>query len=192
MRVGYGRVSSRDQHLDVQRSRLADCDKVFLEIGSGASDKRPQLQACLDYVRENDVLVVTRLDRLARSVLHLHQIHQILERKQVALEVLDQHLDTSTSTGRLMFGMLSIIAQFELELRAERQREGIAKAQECGVHFGRKKRLTPDEVDELHRLRADGMSVAALTRRYRLTRTSIYRYLAVTPADVTREEALYE
>ena len=77
-----------------------------------------------------------------------------------------------------MFGMLSIIAQFELELRAERQREGITKAHERGVHFGRTKRLTPEEADELQRLRADGMSVAALTRRYRMTRTSIYRYLA--------------
>jgi DNA invertase Pin-like site-specific DNA recombinase len=177
-RIGYGRVSSRDQHLDIQRSRLADCDKVFLEIGSGASDKRPQLQACLDYMRAQDVLVVTRLDRLARSVLHLHQIHQTLQQKQVELEVLDQHLETSTSTGRLMFGMLSIIAQFELELRAERQREGITKAHERGVHFGRTKRLTPEEADELRQLRADGVSVAALTRRYLMTRTSVYRYLA--------------
>jgi DNA invertase Pin-like site-specific DNA recombinase len=181
-RIGYGRVSSRDQHLDIQRSRLeACCERVYLEIGSGASDKRPQLEACLDYVRATDVLVVTKLDRLARSVLHLAQIHDRLQRKQVELEVLDQHLDTSTSTGRLMFGMLSIIAQFELELRAERQREGIAKAQERGVHFGRTKRLTPEEAAELRSIHAEGMSVAALVRRYQMTRTSVYRYLAETP-----------
>src|SRR2546428_8204939 len=125
--VGYARVSSVGQSLDVQREKLKPCDKIFQEKHSGTSGKRPQLQACLDYIREGDTLVVTRLDRLARSTLHLCQIADLLARKGVHLHVLDQQVDTHSSTGRLLFGMLSVIAQFELELRAERQREGIAK-----------------------------------------------------------------
>jgi DNA invertase Pin-like site-specific DNA recombinase len=143
MQVGYARVSTQDQDLTIQRERLSHCEKLFEETASGANDQRLQLQACLDYVREGDTLTVTRLDRLVRSTLHLCQIADLLARKGVHLHVLDQEVDTHTSTGRLLFGMLSVIAQFELELRAERQREGIAKAKRAGVHFGRDKALTP-------------------------------------------------
>jgi DNA invertase Pin-like site-specific DNA recombinase len=140
--VGYARVSSVGQSLAVQLDKLQHCDKVFEETISGAAGKRPRLEACLEYVREGDTLVVTRLDRLARSTLHLCQIAAELHRKQVHLQVLDQHLDTSDATGRLLFHMLGAIAQFETELRAERQMDGIQNARSRGVHLGRKKRLT--------------------------------------------------
>jgi DNA invertase Pin-like site-specific DNA recombinase len=120
-RVGYARVSSVGQSLDVQLDKLQHCDKFFQETHSGAAGTRPQIRACLDYVREGDTLVVTRLDRLARSTLHLCQIAETLARKQVHLQVLDQHIDTSDATGRLLFHMLGAIAQFETELRTERQ-----------------------------------------------------------------------
>jgi DNA invertase Pin-like site-specific DNA recombinase len=153
MLVGYARVSTQDQDLTVQHERLAHCEKLFAETASGTDGKRVQLAACLAYVREGDTLVVTRLDRLARSTLHLYQIADHLAQKGVHLQILDQAIDTRTETGRLLFGMLAVIAQFETELRAERQREGIAKAKRKGVHFGRTKALTPGQVEDLRTLR---------------------------------------
>jgi DNA invertase Pin-like site-specific DNA recombinase len=111
--IGYARVSSVGQSLDVQLDKLQHCHKIFQEKASGASGQRPRLHACLEYVREGDTLVVTRLDRLARSTLQLCRVADELQRKQVHLQVLDQHLDTSDATGRLLFNMLGAIAQFE-------------------------------------------------------------------------------
>src|ERR1043166_6366139 len=107
--VGYARVSSVGQSLEVQLDKLKHCDKIFQDKKSGASGQRPSLQACLDYLREGDALVVTRLDRLARSTLHLCQIADVLERQHVGFQVLDQHIDTSNATGRLLFHMLGAI-----------------------------------------------------------------------------------
>ena len=133
--VGYARVSSVGQTLDVQLDKLKHCDKIFQEKKSGASGKQPRLDACLEYVREGDTLVVTRLDRLARSTLHLCQIAADLESKQVNFHVIDQNINTSDATGRLLFNMLGAIAQFETELRAERQMDGIQKAKERGEYI---------------------------------------------------------
>ncbi len=120
--VGYARVSSIGQSLDVQLDKLEHCDKIFQEKKSGTSGKRPRLADCLEYVREGDTLVV------ARSTLHLCQIADELQRKRVNLQVLDQSIDTSDATGRLLFNMLGAIGQFETEIRAERQMDGIQKA----------------------------------------------------------------
>jgi DNA invertase Pin-like site-specific DNA recombinase len=178
MLIGYARVSTQDQDLTVQRERLAHCEKLFAETTSGTDAKRVQLEACLHYVREGDTLVVTRLDRLARSTLHLYQMADDLAKKGVHLQILDQAIDTRTETGRLLFGMLAVIAQFETELRAERQREGIAKAKRNGVHFGHTKALTPEQATELRALRAAGVPLTELMRRYHLGKTAVYRYLA--------------
>jgi DNA invertase Pin-like site-specific DNA recombinase len=158
--------------------RLAGCEKLFEETASGTEAARPQLQACLDYVREGDTLVITRLDRLARSTLHLCQVADLLARKGVHLQVLEQQVDTHTPTGRLLFGMLAVIAQFETELRAERQREGIDKARRAGVHFGRTRALTSAQTDELRSLRAQGVTLSGLMQRFCLGKTAVYRYLA--------------
>ena len=139
--IGYARVSSVGQSLDVQLDKLQHCNKIYQEKKSGAAGKRLRLEACLEYVREGDTLVVIRLDRLARSTLHLCQIAEELKRKQVNLQVLDQNIDTSDATGRLLFNMLGAIAQFETEIRAERQMDGIVKAQARGVQFGQRKKL---------------------------------------------------
>jgi DNA invertase Pin-like site-specific DNA recombinase len=175
--VGYARVSSVGQSLDVQLGKLGHCQKLFQEKQSGASDQRSALKSCLEYVREGDTLVVTRLDRLARSTLHLCQIAAELERKGVNLMVLDQSIDTGSATGRLLFNMLGAIAQFETELRAERQIDGIRKAKERGVRFGRGKRLTAGETAELRQRRAQGTLIRTLMRDYRLSKASVYRYL---------------
>ncbi len=175
--VGYARVSSVGQSLDVQLEKLKHCDKIFQEKKSGASDKRPSLKACMEYVREDDTFVVTRLDRLARSTLHLCQIAAELERKQVNLKVLDQNIDTTDATGRLLFNMLGAIAQFETEIRAERQLDGIRKAKERGVLFGRQKRLALQQITELRRRRKKGTLIKTLMADYQISKASVYRYL---------------
>jgi DNA invertase Pin-like site-specific DNA recombinase len=178
--VGYARVSSVGQSLDVQLDKLGHCDKVFQEKKSGASGQRPRLNDCLEYVREGDTLVVTRLDRLARSTVHLCQIADELARKEVNLQVLDQNIDTSDATGRLLFNMLGAIAQFETELRAERQMDGIQKAKKRGIRFGPKKRLTEEQTAELRRRREQGALIKTLMQDYGLSKVSVYRYLGQT------------
>jgi DNA invertase Pin-like site-specific DNA recombinase len=175
--VGYARVSSVGQSLAVQLDKLKDCDKVFQEKESGAAGNRPRLQACLEYVREGDTLVVTRLDRLARSTLHLCQIAAELEHKRVDLRVLDQNIDTSDATGRLLFNMLGAIAQFETELRAERQMDGILKAKARGVKFGRRPSLTHDKITELQHRRRQGVLIKTLMKDYQISKATVYRYL---------------
>ena len=178
--IGYARVSSVGQTLDVQLSKLQHCDKIFQEKRSGASSTRPRLRTCLEYVREGDALVVTRLDRLARSTLHLCQIAAELERKRVDLRVLDQNINTADATGRLLFNMLGAIAQFETELRAERQKDGIQKAKERGVQFGKRKKLSPEQIAELQQRRQEGVLIKTLMKEYDLSKSSVYRYLNET------------
>jgi DNA invertase Pin-like site-specific DNA recombinase len=176
--VGYARVSSIGQSLEVQLDKLKDCKKIFQEKKSAAAaGKRPQLEACLEYVREDDTLVVTRLDRLARSTLHLCQIADELKRKGVELRVVDQNIDTADATGRLLFNMLGAIAQFETEIRAERQLDGITKARKKGVRFGARRKLTSEQVKELKQKREAGVLIKTLMKDYGLSKASVYRYL---------------
>ena len=179
--VGYARVSSVGQSLDIQLEKLSLCQKVFQEKLSGTLNKRPKLDECLNYIREGDTLVVTRIDRLARSTLDLCNIAKLLEEKGVNLKVLDQNIDTSDATGRLLFNMLGAIGQFETEIRAERQAEGIHKAKARGVKIGRSKHLKDDDVIDLKRKRAEGATVKQLMLDYGLGKTTVYRYLNVKP-----------
>lgn len=178
--VGYARVSSVGQSLDVQVDNLNayGCDKVYEEKRSGTTANRPQLKKCLDYVREDDVLVITKLDRLARSTLDLHKIVDELNNKGVGFKVLDQSIDTTTKEGKLMFTMLAAVAEFETELRKERQLEGIAKAQERGVQFGRKAKLTDEQIEEMRGKRAGGVLIKDLMRDYGMSKASVYRLLS--------------
>ncbi len=178
--VGYARVSSVGQSLEVQLDHLKSCDKIFKEKKSGSSYKRPRLKACLEYVREGDTLVVTRLDRLARSTLHLCQIADELQRKKVNLQVLNQNINTGDATGRLLFNMLEAIAQFETEIRAERQMDGIKKAKDRGVSFGRKRKLTQKQINQLRQRREQGELIKTLMKDYSLSKASVYRYLGKT------------
>jgi DNA invertase Pin-like site-specific DNA recombinase len=179
-RVGYARVSTRDQSLDIQLSKLANCDRVYYDQLSGLDSSRPQLASCRQYLREGDTLVITRLDRLARSTLDLCRITEELDRKHVTLQVLDQAIDTSTSTGRLLFHVLAAIAEFETEIRRERQVEGIAKARLEGRYI-RKPRpgKVPEEALPVIRMRRqDGESMARIARLYQCHPKTIYRFLA--------------
>ncbi len=179
MQVGYARSSTVDQEAGFQAQiralEAAGCDKVFSEKVSSVA-QREQLEAALDFVREGDSLVVTKLDRLARSVAHLVAIGEQLEAKGVALKVLEQAIDTSTSTGRLMFNMLGAIAQFERELMLERQREGVAKAKAEGKYRGRAPtaRAKAPQVLQLHR---EGVGPTEIAKRVGVGRASVYRIL---------------
>ena len=177
MLIGYARVSTTDQSLDIQRRALthAGVDKMFAEQRSGRSaDDRPELQAAIDFAREGDTIIVTKLDRLARSTRDLHNILATLDQKGVGFRCLDQAIDTTTSTGRLTIGILGAVAAFELDIRAERQREGVRLARERGVYQGRRSTIDTDRVRELRqRMKPD--EVAAVMG---ISRASVYRVLS--------------
>jgi DNA invertase Pin-like site-specific DNA recombinase len=178
MDVGYARVSSVGQSLDVQLAALktAGCEKVFAEKQSGTSTgKREKLQEAIDFVRDGDTLVVTRLDRLARSAGDLHTIVSRLSKKGVAFRCLQQSgVDTSTSTGKLLLGMLAAIAEFETDIRKERQREGIERAKAAGIYKGRKRTV---DVAAVRELRDQGISPTLIAKQLRIGRASVYRAL---------------
>jgi DNA invertase Pin-like site-specific DNA recombinase len=178
-KIGYGRVSSIGQSLDVQLDKLNEigCDVIFKETHTGATDQRPQLQAMMQYVRKGDTLYITKLDRLGRSTLHLTQIFDKLERQSVDIVVLDQNIDTTTPIGKLLFNVLSSIAEFETEIRKERQLEGIAKAKAKGVQFGRRAVLNTEQVLQMKKKRAEGILIRELMREYNLSKSSVYRLL---------------
>lgn len=179
MLVGYGRVSSSGQSLDIQHEALiaAGCEKVFSEKMSGRSTAdREQLGLALDFVREGDTLVVTRLDRLARSVGDLHRIIETLTGKKVAFRCLSQSgVDTDTSTGRLMLAILGAVAAFENDIRRERQMEGVLKAKARGAYKGRPPSISPAEVRQL---RDNGLGATEIAKRLKIGRASVYRALA--------------
>ena len=184
--VGYGRVSSQGQSLAVQDEKLKafGCTRIYAEKKSGRQqDNRPQFQACLEFLRDGDTLDICRLDRMARSVLDLAKIADVLKRKGVTLKVLDQSIDTSTSEGKLMFSLLGAFAEFECDIRAERQSDGIAKAKSAGVTFGRKKALTDEQIKRVQFLRnEEKLSVPDIADRFNCGVATIYRSLSSAQA----------
>ena len=177
--VGCARVSSLGQDVAVQLAKLEGCDKVFKEKRSGVDAGRPELKACLEYLREGDTLLVTKLDRLARSTPELYRIVSQLGERGVAFKVVDDpSIDTSTRTGKLIMGILALIAEFENDIRRERQQDGINKAKAEGVRFGPKPQLTLDVVQKIKELRADGATVPQIMRRTKLSKASVYRALS--------------
>jgi len=176
-RVGYARVSSASQSLEVQLLKLKDCDKIFTEKASGRTSIRPQLQAALDWVREGDIFVITKLDRLARSTRDLLNIVNLLNEKSIEFYVIDQKIDTAKPAGKLLISMLGAIAEFENDLRKERQADGIELAKQKGVSFGRKASLQKEEVDELRIKRKQGRLIKDLMIEFSISKASVYRYL---------------
>jgi DNA invertase Pin-like site-specific DNA recombinase len=174
--VGYARVSTVGQSLDAQLNALNGCDKVFQEKESGARDDRPQLKQLLEFVREGDAVLVTKLDRLARNTRHLLEISEFLHKKKVSLRVLNLGIDTSTPTGKLMLTMIGAIATFERELMLERQAEGIALAKERGVYKGRKPTAMAKE-NEVLSLLDNGIPKAETARRVGISVSSVQRIL---------------
>ena len=180
MLIGYARTSTLEQTagLDAQRKELAaaGCERTYSEQVSSVAVRR-QLDAALAELRKGDVLVVTKLDRLARSVRDLMNIVETITGTGAALRILAMNLDTGTPTGRLMLGVLGSVAQFEREIMLERQREGIAKAKAEGKYRGRKPSAM-NQADAIKKLKADGMRPVEIAKRLGIGRASVYRALA--------------
>lgn len=179
MQIGYARSSTIDQQAgfeaQIKALKAAGCEKVFAERVSSVA-QREELDRALEYARDGDALVITKLDRLARSVAHLVAIGERLASKGVALKVLDQAIDTSNSTGRLMFNMLGAIAQFERELMLERQREGVAKAKAEGKYKGRAPTARA-KAPQVKALWSQGVGPTDIGKRLGISRASVYRVL---------------
>lgn len=172
--IGYARVSTAGQSLDAQLAALSGCEKIFQEKISGAKDDRPELQAMLEWVREGDTVVVTKLDRLARNTRHLLDVSEYLQSKSVALNILNIGINTATPTGKLMLTMIGAIATFEREMMLERQAEGIALAKLKGRYKGRKP-TARNKSKEVIDMLAQGISKPEISRRLEIGITSIYR-----------------
>lgn len=181
MLVGYARTSTLDQiaGLEAQKRELETlgCEKLFIEQTSSVG-ARQELERAMEFVRQGDTLAVTKLDRLARSVRHLGEIVEVLEKKGVALRILNLGVDTNTSTGRLMLNMLGAVAQFEREMMLERQREGVAKAKAEGKYKGRKPTARNHTTQILHML-ASGASKSGIARHLGISERSVYRSIAL-------------
>lgn len=179
MKVGYARVSTSSQSLDGQLRALkeAGCEKIYHEKVSGAKTHRREFETMMDFVREGDQIVVTRLDRLSRSAYELQITAQKLEKDKVDLVVLEQQIDTSSPLGKLMYHMIAAIAEFERSIINERADEGRKSAIERGVKFGPKRKLTPDDVQSIKNLIEMGESISGLAQQWGVGRATIYRAL---------------
>lgn len=174
--VGYARVSSLDQDHSTQVDRLkaAGCRKIFSEKKSGTkTEGRSALEDCLEWVREGDVLMVTKIDRLARSTRDLHNLVHDLEAKGVSFQALDQSVDTSTPHGKAFLGMLAIFAEFETNIRKERQLEGVAKAKAEGAYKGRKP-ISETKKEKVLALLSQGLTKQAIADETGLSLRSVY------------------
>src|SRR6056297_1324163 len=175
---GYARVSSADQDVSSQREALkaAGCEIIREEKVSGTSrEGREELKILLEFLREGDTLVVVRVDRLARSLSDLQAITEELNAKGVALRATEQPVETSPSTGKAFFQMLGVFAEFETNLRKERQLDGIARAKASGAYKGRKPSIN---VEEVKRLRdQEGLGATEIAKHMGIARTSVYRVL---------------
>jgi DNA invertase Pin-like site-specific DNA recombinase len=173
--VGYARASTADQDVAIQVAALkaAGCEPIRSEKRSGTSTEgRTELQTVLAFLRRGDVLTVTRIDRLARSIADLSNIVRELESKGVALKATEQPIDTSTAAGKAFLGMLGVFAEFETNIRKERQLEGIEAAKKAGVYKGRPATIEPSEIAKL---KAEGLGASAIAKRLKIGRASVYR-----------------
>ena len=172
--IGYARVSTEDQDCSIQEEalRAAGATVIRSERKSGTStDGRTELATVLDFVREGDTLLVTRIDRLARSLMDLEGIVQQLRAKGVHLRATEQPIDTASPAGRAFLQMLGVFAEFETAIRRERQMEGIARAKQAGVYKGRKPSVPSERVKEL---KAEGLGASEIAKRLGIARSSVY------------------
>ena len=179
-RLGYARVSTDDQNLDLQRDALqrAGCHRVYEERASGKSADRPQLDECLADLRPGDTLIVWRLDRLGRSLPDLVRIVGDLEQRGVGFESLAEHIETSSATGKLVFHVFAALAEFERNLIRERTRAGLDAARARGRTGGRKPKIGDKERREIQALYdAKTVPVSDIARRYGVSRTTLYKHL---------------
>jgi DNA invertase Pin-like site-specific DNA recombinase len=189
-RIGYARVSSADQNLSRQLEQLnaAKVDKIFSDRISGKSVERPQLQVMLQYLREEDTLVVCSMDRLARNLNDLKQLVDSLNSKRIIVQFLKENLSFSgddSSMSKLLLNLLGAVAEFERSLIRERQLEGIAIAKKAGKYRGRKRVLVPEQVEAIKQRLATGAKKAELARELGISRETLYQYLRASSTNNT-------
>jgi DNA invertase Pin-like site-specific DNA recombinase len=175
---GYARVSTTDQEhaIQIERLKAAGCEVVRSEKVTGTTrEGRAELSTLLEFLRQGDVLMVTKVDRLARSIGDLQDIVRMLKAKGVSLKATDQPIDTSTAAGKAFLDMLGVFAEFETNLRRERQMDGIAKAKAAGVYKGRPATI---QADQIKALKAEGLGASEIARRMGIGRASVYRVMA--------------
>ena len=178
MRVGYIRVSTTHQNTDRQEDSLEqmNVEKLFIEKASGKDRRRPQLKAMMDFVQAGDTVVVHELSRMARSVVDLYDIAKELNDKGVSLESLKEDIDLTSATGKLTFGIMAVMAQFERDLLLERQKEGIAAAKRNGKRFGRPEKKMPDQFKEIcQRCKGGEVSTRQAADILKISHSTFYR-----------------
>jgi len=183
MKIGYARVSTKDQNLNLQVDALknAGCEKIYQEKASGAKAERPQLNKLIDNVRQDDVIVIWKLDRLGRSLKHLVQLVHDLMEKGVGLQSLNDPIDTTSAQGRLTFNIFASLAEFEREVIRERTMAGLSAARARGRLGGRPKGLSQEAektamaAETLYK--QGELSISEITRRLDISRSTLYRYL---------------
>lgn len=179
MLIGYARVSTQDQNPDLQIDALrsAGCEEIYIDKASGANTKRPELTAALRHLREGDILVVWKLDRLARSMRQLLDIMEDLDRRGIAFRSLTETMDTGTAGGRLIFTVFGALAQFERSIIQERTTAGLAAARARGRKGGRPPALSADDIAEAKALLSDpGITMAKVAKRLQVAESTLYRH----------------
>jgi DNA invertase Pin-like site-specific DNA recombinase len=187
-RIGYARVSTDDQHLDMQRDALtaAGCSVIYEETASGKAAARPELEQCLKALRPGDSMIVWRLDRLGRSLPDLVRIVGELEQKGIGFESITERIETSSAAGKLVFHVFAALAEFERNLIRERTNAGLAAARARGRAGGRKPKLNEKDVKEIRALWRDkSIPVADIARRFGVSRTTLYKHLDQVPKGAT-------
>lgn len=179
MKVGYARVSTADQNLNLQTDALrkAGCEKIFTDTASGAVDSRKGLTDAIEFCRAGDSLVVWKLDRLGRSLKHLIETVNKLQAKEVGFVSLQENIDTTTSGGKLVFHVFGALAEFERELIRERTRAGLAASRARGKLGGRPKKLTAKQIEMARKLLKDSSnSITEICATLKISRATLYRY----------------
>ncbi|MCW8060424.1 MULTISPECIES: recombinase family protein [Hyphomicrobiales] len=188
MRIGYARVSTEEQKMDLQMQALqkAGCDKIFTDHGaSGGSFEREGLEAALASLRKGDVLIVWRLDRLGRSLSKLVDLMDQLGRRQIDFLSLSESIDTGSSGGRLLFHMMAALAEFERSLISERTRAGMQAARQKGKHLGRRPSLSADQVDKaIQAIEREGQYIVDVAERFDVSRRSLTRLIKARRASL--------
>jgi DNA invertase Pin-like site-specific DNA recombinase len=180
MNIGYARVSTQDQKPDLQTDALkhAGCEKVFIEKASGAQRDRPELKAALDYIRTGDTMVVWKLDRLARSIKQLIETVEDLEKRGIGFKSLTENIDTTTSSGKLIFHIFASLAEFERSIIRERTKAGLDAARARGKTGGRPPALTEKDIQVAKAMLADTeITVEEVAKRLKVAPSTLYRHL---------------
>lgn len=184
--IGYARISTADQDHALQRDALtaAGCDKVFYETASGAQRDRPELARLLEYLRQGDTLAVWRLDRLGRSLPHLIEVTTSLAERGIGFRSLTEGIDTTTTSGKLVFHIFAALAEFERELIRDRTMAGLAAAKAAGRTGGRRPKLTERQVATARQMNTDGETITAIADVLGVARSTVYRALGSARVEV--------